>query len=95
MVLGHLVSKQSWGAIDFDDVSGRIFVQEDWLYRWRVWAGVTQPWTYQQQRATHQRIDRSIWAAWSNRFRSTFAPEAALRRASECGHRSTSTRVGY
>ena len=66
--MAHLVSRQSWGVIDFDDVTGRIFVQEDWQYRWRQWPGVTQPWSYAQKRATHRRIDQSIWAVWSNRL---------------------------
>ena len=66
--MAHHVSKQRWGTVDFDDKTGRIFVQEDWLYRWQLAAGVRHPWTYDEKVATHRRLDRSIWGDWSNRF---------------------------
>lgn len=66
--MSHLVSKQPWGTIDFDKMTGQILVQEDWYYLWRTWPGVSANWTYQEKRAAHTRIDRSIWAVWSNRL---------------------------
>ena len=65
----HHVAKPRWGTVDFDDATGRIFVQEDWYYIWQLATGVHQPWTYPEKVATHRRIDRSIWGDWSNRFK--------------------------
>jgi hypothetical protein len=63
----HLVANKPWGILDFDTRSGQVVVREDWLYRWSLWPGVTGHWTYPQKKATHTRIDRSVWAIWSNR----------------------------
>ena len=64
----HLVSKQTWGTIDFDSDTGRIFVREDWLYSWKLWPGAAKAWTYREKRTAHSLIDRSVWAIWSNRL---------------------------
>lgn len=65
----HHVSRQRWGVVDFDDATGQVFVQEDWVYRWQLSAGVHRRWTHLEQVATHRRLDRSIWGQWSNRFK--------------------------
>lgn len=69
--MGHLVAREPWGVIDLDTTTGRVFVQEDWYYEWNLWAGVTEPWTYEQKRRVHTRIDRQVWGIWSNRIRLT------------------------
>lgn len=64
--MGHVVREVAWCVIDLDTTVGRIFLQERWLYVWEVDAG--QPaWTLEEKRAFHTRVDRAIWAAWSNR----------------------------
>lgn len=62
---GHLTSKEAWATVDLDTMTGRVFVQQDWYYDWRVWTGV-QPWTYREKSVFHKRVDRAIWGAWSN-----------------------------
>lgn len=69
--MGHLVAREPWGVIDLDTTNGRVFVQEDWLYEWKLWPGVTEAWTYEQKYRTHRRIDRQVWGLWSNRIRIT------------------------
>lgn len=64
--MGHVVRETPWCVIDIDTSEGRIFLQERWRYVW-----VLQPplssWTLQEKRDFHNRADRHIWAAWSNR----------------------------
>lgn len=64
----HQTSNQPWGKVDLDLSTGRVFVQEDWYYQWRLWPGVTSAWTYEEKRRTHARTDQSIWKVWSNRL---------------------------
>ena len=59
-------SKQRWGTVFFDDETGHILVREDWQYQWLLYRGVHEPWSYAQQRAIHNRLDRSVWGRWSN-----------------------------
>jgi hypothetical protein len=67
--MGHVVSNEGWATIDVDTANGRVFIQEDWYYHWRLWTGVTTPWTLAEKRALHSQIDRQIWGTWSNRIR--------------------------
>lgn len=64
--MGHVVRETPWCAIDVDTTDGRVFFQQRWQYSWLV-----QPplgvWTTAEKREFHQRADRVIWAAWSNR----------------------------
>lgn len=65
----HLTSKQPWGDIDLNFTRGVVFFQQRWFYDWRLWTGVTAPWTLAEKRAFHSRVDHSIWRVWSNRVR--------------------------
>jgi hypothetical protein len=67
--MGHLTANEPWATIDLDTTEGRVFVQEDWYYKWNLWTGVSQPWTYQEKHAVHTLIDKQIWGTWSNRVR--------------------------
>lgn len=77
--MGHLVANEPWAAVDIDTNTGRVFVQQDWLYAWQVWPGAT-PWTHPQKVAFHSAMDRGIWGVWSTRLflnvtgRAPFAP---------------------
>ncbi|PSJ40464.1 hypothetical protein [Allosphingosinicella deserti] len=75
----HLVSNQPWGVIDFDTQTGQVVVREDWFYHWALWPGTRAQWTYAEKRATHNRIDRSIWAVWSHRVPISVRPKAGNR----------------
>ena len=46
-----------------------LFFQQKWRYDWRLWTGVTAPWTYTEKQRFHRRVDLSIWRVWSNRYR--------------------------
>jgi len=64
--MGHVVRETTWCVIDIDTTVGRVFLQERWLYIWRL-QPLLAPWTLSEKRDFHTRADRSIWAAWSNR----------------------------
>jgi hypothetical protein len=67
--LGHVTNEFSWGELDIDTNTGRIFFQQKWLYSWRLWTGVSRGWTVVEKQAFHNAVDRSIWRRWSNRIR--------------------------
>ncbi len=64
--MGHVTHNFAWGELDIDTTSGQIFFQQNWLYSWRLWAGVTTAWTLAEKRSFHRAVDRSIWRRWSN-----------------------------
>lgn len=66
--MGHVTRETNWCSIDIDTALGRVFLQERWQYQWLVAAGQTA-WTLEQKRNFHNRADRAIWAAWSNRIK--------------------------
>lgn len=66
--MGHVVKELPWCVIDIDTTEGRVFLQERWKYTWMVRPPL-RDWTLEEKRAFHNRADRSIWAAWSNRAR--------------------------
>ena len=66
--MGHVVKELPWCVIDIDTTEGRIFLQERWKYTWMVQPPL-KDWTQQEKRNFHDRADRNIWAAWSNRVR--------------------------
>jgi hypothetical protein len=85
----HHVHNTSWGIVDFDDQTGAVFVQQKWLYHWRLsWEGVTAPWTYYEKRDFHATIDKQIWGTWSNRIR------LSLTGTSKIARRFASQQVG-
>ena len=49
----HHVRDTSWGEIDFDDHAGVVFVQQKWLYNWKLWPGVTAVWTHKEKQHFH------------------------------------------
>jgi hypothetical protein len=66
--MAHLVRTEPWGTIDLDTTHRRIFIREDWQYRWVTAQG--QPaWTPEEQIAFHRAVDRAVWVHWSNRAR--------------------------
>ena len=77
--MGHVVRNAGWATLDINTTSGRILVQEDWVYNWTVVAGATA-WTADQQRNFHNTLDRQIWGAWSNRIRLSVAGNATFAR---------------
>jgi len=83
--MGHVVRETAWCTIDIDTRIGRVFLQERWQYIWKVQPGLAA-WTSDEKRDFHQRADRSIWAAWSNRAslgvvgKSDFAKRFSRRR---------------
>jgi len=83
--MGHVVRETAWRTIDIDTRMGRVFLQERWQYIWKVQPGLAA-WTSDEKRDFHQRADRSIWAAWSNRAslgvvgKSDFAKRFSRRR---------------
>lgn len=76
----HHVHDTSWGLIDFDDQTGAVFVQQKWLYHWKLWPGVTSPWTYRERHQFHSTVDKQIWGTWSNRIRLSVTGTAAIAR---------------
>ncbi|HET9902598.1 MAG TPA: hypothetical protein VFQ27_02715 [Xanthobacteraceae bacterium] len=66
--MGHVVRETNWCVIDIDTTVGRVFLQERWQYNWLVAPGQSA-WTLEQKRNFHNRADRAIWAAWSNRVK--------------------------
>jgi hypothetical protein len=66
--MGHLVAREPWGVVDMDTSEGRVFVQQDWYYVWRV-EPPARRWTLADQRQFHNTLDRQIWRQWSDRLR--------------------------
>lgn len=64
--MGHVVKDLPWCVIDVNTTGGRIFLQQRWKYTWTRAAGQSA-WALQEKRDFHNRADRYIWAAWSNR----------------------------
>lgn len=64
--MGHLVAKEDWGVVDLNTTTGRVFVQEDWLYTWLLYPGVASHWTLAEKRLFHHRVDIGVWKLWSN-----------------------------
>ena len=77
--MGHVVKNTNWCVIDIDTRTGQIFFQQRWRYHWNVIAGLTA-WTLAEKRDFHNRADRSIWAAWSNRARFNVTGTSAFAR---------------
>jgi hypothetical protein len=73
----HHVQNTSWGIIDFDDQSGAVFVQQKWLYHWKLWPGVTAAWGYNEKLQFHSTVDKQIWGAWSNKIKLSITGTAA------------------
>jgi hypothetical protein len=76
--MGHHIARETWGVVDFDTISGCIFVQENWHYNWKSWPGVTASWTQEEKQAIHTLIDREIWGVWSNRVRLSVVGEKSI-----------------
>lgn len=66
--MGHLVAEEDWGIVDLDTSTGRVFVQEDWLYVWLLYQGVTSHWTLAEKQLFHHRVDIGVWKLWSNKL---------------------------
>ena len=66
--MSHVVKNLPWCVIDIDTTVGRVFFQQRWKYRWERKAAMSA-WTLGEKRDFHNRADRQIWAAWSNRVR--------------------------
>lgn len=66
--MSHIVSKQAWGVVDLDTAAGRVFLQQEWLYKW-IALPLATPWTYSEKRLFHQATDGMIWRRWSNRVK--------------------------
>jgi hypothetical protein len=65
--MSHATKEVPWCTIDIDTSAGRIVLQERWQYTWIVESGSTLRWTLAEKQDFHRRVDREIWAAWSNR----------------------------
>ena len=77
--MGHVVRDTPWCVLDIDTVEGRVFMQERWKYIW-IAPPPMAAWTYEEKRLFHQRADRAIWAAWSNRATLGVAGASAFAR---------------
>ena len=64
--MGHVTRETNWCVIDIDTTVGRIFLQQRWQYLWLLQPPLSN-WTHTEKRDFHNRADREIWAAWSNR----------------------------
>jgi hypothetical protein len=69
----HHVRDTSWGVIDFDDQKGEVLVLQKWLYNWKLWPGVTAPWTYREKHRFHSTVDKQVWGTWSNAIKLSVA----------------------
>ena len=74
----HRVRDTTWGIIDFDDQTGAVFVQQRWLYLWKLWPGVTTAWALREKQQFHSTVDKQIWGAWSNKIRLSVAGTAPV-----------------
>jgi hypothetical protein len=76
----HHVHDTSWGVIDFDGQSAAVFVQQKWNYIWKLWPGVTAPWTHREKEHFHSTVDKQIWGTWSNTIRLSVAGSSTIAR---------------
>lgn len=67
--MGHVVADKPWGVIDIVKDEGRIFFQQKWRYNWQLSPGVTDVWTYNEKKAFHTQVDKTIWRVWSNKIK--------------------------
>src|SRR5262245_28324096 len=65
--MSHVVKDTGRWNIDIDKRTGKIFLQMRWQYSWETDPTVTK-WTYAEKKAFHTRVDKVIWAAWSQRI---------------------------
>jgi hypothetical protein len=79
--MSHVTKEVPWCTIDVDTAEGRVVLLEKWQYTWLVDARSTARWTLTEKQEFHRRVDREIWAAWSNRafLQVTGASEFAKR----------------
>lgn len=62
----HIVRDTAWCVIDLVVHENRVFLQQRWRYNWLVMPPLL-PWSETEKTDFHNRADRNIWAAWSNR----------------------------
>jgi hypothetical protein len=80
--MSHVSKQLPWCSIDVDTKAGQIIQQERWQYTWLV-SPPFRRWTPAEMQAFHQKVDRVIWAAWSNRaFLSVSGASAFAKRFS-------------
>ncbi len=77
--MSHVVKNLPWCVIDIDTTAGRVFFQQRWKYRWERRPAMAV-WTPVEKRDFHNRADRHIWAAWSNRVRFKVTGKSAFVR---------------
>jgi hypothetical protein len=66
--MGHVTKELPWCSIDIDTTEGKIVLLERWQYVWLVESSRSMlRWTLAEKQDFHRRVDREIWAAWSNR----------------------------
>jgi hypothetical protein len=65
--MGHVTKDTKWCTLDLDTTEGKIVLLERWQYVWLVGSRSTKRWTLAEKQQFHQRVDKEIWAAWSNR----------------------------
>jgi len=63
----HYTKNTSRLDIDLNTDTNKIFVQQKWLYTWKVKKGI-KSWTYLEKKAFHNKADKLIWSKWSNHF---------------------------
>jgi hypothetical protein len=63
----HLVRHEDWATIDLDVTHGHVFVRQDWRYTWAPPPAGLTPWTEDEKRDYHHKVDRLIWGHWSMR----------------------------
>jgi hypothetical protein len=79
LIMGHVVKSLLWCDIDINIDAGHVFLQQKWLYTWLTAAGVSA-WTDVEKTEFHNRADKHIWAAWSNRATLGVAGTSAFTR---------------
>ncbi len=52
--------------IFIEEMQKVVLVREKWKYRWKYLRG-TLPWTYNERRDFHSKVDDLIWNTWGNR----------------------------
>lgn len=64
--MSHVTKEVPWCTIDIDTAEGKIVLLERWQYTWVVLPPALR-WMPGEMQNFHQRAERQIWAAWSNR----------------------------
>lgn len=64
--MAHVVRTLPWCDIDIDTITGQVFLQQKWNYKW-ILGPVMSVWTATEKTNFHNRADKYIWAAWSKR----------------------------